>query len=286
VLCLAVVLLAAAWLSNQLIGPLRALTTGVARFGQGDYGARVRVRTADEIGRLCAAFNEMAGDIAAKTSALDAKNRENEDLLLNILPPQIADRLRGGEQSIADGFASVSVMFADIVGFTDLSSRMPPHELVGLLNGLFTRFDQAAQELGVEKIKTVGDAYMAVCGLPIEIPDHVERMVQMAVRLVHITREHALLHNVPLQLRVGIHAGNVVAGVIGRTKYIYDLWGDTVNLASRMESGGLAGAIQVTRPVYEKVRDKYPFEARGLIQVRGRGEIEAWFLKLVDSPAP
>lgn len=285
VLSLLVVLLLSAWLSRQLLGPLRALTEGVERFGRGDHTARVKVRSADEIGRLCAAFNDMAGDISAKTTALDAKNRENEELLLNILPQQIADRLRGGEQAIADGFADVTVIFADIVGFTDLSTRMPPQRLVALLNGLFSRFDQAAQELGVEKIKTVGDAYMAVCGLPVEVPDHIERAVQLAVRMVHITREHGLASNLPLQLRVGVHSGSVVAGVIGRTKYIYDLWGDTVNLASRMESGGQAGAIQVTRPVYERMRDKYPFESRGTISVKGRGEIEAWMLRLVETPA-
>jgi class 3 adenylate cyclase len=157
---------------------------------------------------------------------------------------------------------------------------MPPQEVVMLLNGLFTRFDAAAQELGIEKIKTVGDAYMAVCGLPTPVDNHVERMVRMAIRMVHITREHALEHKASLRIRVGINTGPVVAGVIGKSKYIYDLWGDTVNLASRMESVGIPDSIQVTRPVYEQVKDMFVFEPRGSIEVKGKGQVEAWVLRL------
>jgi class 3 adenylate cyclase len=276
----AVVVVTGAWLSRSLLGPLRELTAGVERFAGGDYGAHVTVRTQDEIGALCAAFNGMVDELRDKNAVIEEKNRENEELLLNVLPAPIANRLREGEASIADGFANVTVLFADIVGFTEMSSEMPPQNVVALLNGLFTRFDVAAQELGIEKIKTVGDAYMAVCGLPEPNADHTERMVRMAIRMVHITREHALENRVALQLRVGVNSGPVVAGVIGKSKYIYDLWGDTVNLASRMESGGLPGAIQVTRPIFEQLKDKFAFEARGPIEVKGKGEVEAWLLRL------
>ena len=149
-----------------------------------------------------------------------------------------------------------------------------------LLNGLFTRFDVAAHELGIEKIKTVGDAYMAVCGMPEPVANHAERMVRMAIRMVHITREHALEHNVSMKLRVGINSGPVVAGVIGKSKYIYDLWGDTVNLACRMESGGMPNSIQVTRRVYETLKDEFVFEPRGEIEVKGKGSVEAWLLRV------
>jgi len=152
--------------------------------------------------------------------------------------------------------------------------------VVTLLNGLFSRFDEAARELGIEKIKTVGDAYMAVCGLPVPVPDHAARMVRMAIRMVHITREHAMEHKAAMKLRVGVNTGPVVAGVIGKSKYIYDLWGDTVNLASRMESGGVPDTIQVTRPVYEKLKDLFVFEPRGEIEVKGKGNVEAWLLKM------
>ncbi len=279
-LALLIVLATGAWLSGSLLGPLRELTAGVRRFAAGDYTTQVPVRTRDEIGQLCSAFNGMVDELRDKNVVIENKNRENEELLLNVLPAPIANRLRGGEQGIADGFAEVTVVFADLVGFTAMSSEMPPGDVVSLLNGLFTRFDEAAHDLGIEKIKTVGDAYMAVCGMPVQVPDHAARMVRMAIRMVHITREHAMEHKVAMKLRVGINSGPVVAGVIGKSKYIYDLWGDTVNLASRMESGGLPDMIQVTRPVYEKLKDEFVFEARGEIEVKGKGNVEAWLLKM------
>jgi HAMP domain-containing protein len=196
------VVLMAGWLSRSLLGPLRELTAGVKRFAAGDYQAHVPVRTKDEIGQLCFAFNGMVEDLRDKNVIIENKNRENEALLLNVLPAPIANRLRGGEASIADGFAEVTVSFADLVGFTELTSDMPPQDVVTLLNGLFTRFDVAANDLGIEKIKTVGDAYMAVCGLPVPVDNHAERMVRMAIRMVHITREHAMEHNVTMKLRV------------------------------------------------------------------------------------
>jgi class 3 adenylate cyclase len=279
-IALVAVLVIGAWLSRSLAGPLVDLTAGVRRFAAGHYDVKVSARTSDEIGQLCLAFNGMVDEIRAKNEVIEIKNRENEELLLNVLPAPIANRLRGGEQSIADGFAEVSVAFGDLVGFTALSSEMPPQNVVALLNGLFTRFDQAAQELGIEKIKTVGDAYMAVCGLPHPVADHADRMVRMAIRMVHICREHALENQVPFRMRIGINSGPVVAGVIGRSKYIYDLWGDTVNLASRMESAGVADSIQVTRSIYEQLKDRYAFEPRGPLEIKGKGQVEAWLLRV------
>jgi class 3 adenylate cyclase len=277
---LLVVVVVGAWLSRSLAGPLAELTAGVRRFAAGDYNVKVAARSQDEIGQLVTAFNGMVDELHAKNDMIEAKNRENEELLLNVLPAPIANRLRGGEQSIADGFAEVTVAFADLVGFTAISSEMPPQEVVALLNGLFSRFDQAAHELGIEKIKTVGDAYMAVCGLPHPVDDHAERMVRMAIRMVHICREHAMEYRVPFRLRIGINSGPVVAGVIGRSKYIYDLWGDTVNLASRMETAGLPDSIQVTRSVYERLKDKFAFEPRGALDIKGKGPVEAWLLRI------
>lgn len=270
----------AAWLSRVLLGPLRELTAGVKSFAAGDYGARVPVRTRDEIGQLCLAFNGMVEDLRHKNTVIENKNCENEELLLNVLPAPISNRLRAGEAGIADGFSEVTVAFADLVGFTALTSEMPPQEVVTFLNGLFTRFDVAATDLGIEKIKTVGDAYMAVCGLPEPVATHTERMVRMAIRMVHITREHAMEHNISMKLRVGVNCGPVVAGIIGKSKYIYDLWGDTVNLASRMESGSIPDAVQVTRAVYEQLKHQFVFEPRGPIEVKGKGKVEAWLLRL------
>jgi class 3 adenylate cyclase len=210
---------------------------------------------------------------------VDRLRRENERLLLNILPSSIAGRLRLGEEHIADRFEEVTVLFADIVGFTELGSSMPAHTLVELLNDLFSRFDLAARELGIEKIKTIGDAYMAVCGLPEVCSDHTERMMSMALKMMQIAHEFRENHGTLIRLRIGINTGPVVAGVIGRNKFIYDLWGDTVNLASRMESYGVPDTIQVTRPVFDCLSGQYPFEARGLIEVKGKGAVETWILR-------
>jgi adenylate cyclase len=209
---------------------------------------------------------------------IDRLGRENERLLLSILPVSIADRLKSGEERIADRFEEATVLFADIVGFTELAASMPAHVLVDRLNDLFTRFDLAAEKLGIEKIKTIGDAYMAVCGLPEPCADHTDRMLTMALRLMQIAREFSEDLDKPFRLRIGINSGPVVAGVIGRNKFIYDLWGDAVNLASRMESHGLPDTIQVTRSVIENLRDLYPFERRGYVEVKGKGAIETWTL--------
>jgi len=281
--CRGLVLLAvastAAWLSRVLLGPLRELTAGVKSFAAGDYGARVPVRTRDEIGQLCLAFNGMVEDLRQKNTVIENKNCENEELLLNVLPARLPTGcvlVRRGSRTVSE----VTVAFADLVGFTALTSEMPPQEVVTFLNGLFTRFDVAATDLGIEKIKTVGDAYMAVCGLPEPVANHTERMVRMAIRMVHITREHAMEHNISIKLRVGVNCGPVVAGIIGKSKYIYDLWGDTVNLASRMESGSIPDAVQVTRAVYEQLKHQFVFEPRGPIEVKGKGKVEAWLLRL------
>jgi adenylate cyclase len=211
---------------------------------------------------------------------IDRLHRENERLLLNILPAPIAERLKSGDEHIADKFAEVTVLFADIVEFTKLAASMAAPSLVEWLNDLFTRFDLAANELGIEKIKTIGDAYMAVCGLPEVCEDHSERVLQLAQRLIRIAREFSAERGTSLHLRIGVNAGPVVAGIIGRRKFIYDLWGDTVNVASRMESHGVADAIQVTRPVFERLHDRYSFEARGSIEVKGKGQVEAWLLRV------
>ena len=158
------------------------------------------------------------------------------------------------------------------------SSQISAAKVVEMLNGLFIRFDQAAGELGIEKIKTIGDCYMAVCGLPKPCADHTDRMARMALRMVEATRLYGQEKGLNLQLRIGLNSGPVVAGVIGVTKFIYDLWGDTVNLASRMESTGVPGGIQVTRSVYERLKDNFEFENRGTVQVKGKGETEVWLL--------
>ena len=210
--------------------------------------------------------------------ALKFQQEQSEKLLLNILPKPIAERLKAKQSTIADSFADVSVLFADIVGFTELSARMSPTELVKRLNVIFSHFDQLAENYGVEKIKTIGDAYMVVGGLPMPRDDHAEAIAQMALGMQAKIAKLCADTGEKLAIRVGINSGPVVAGVIGVSKFTYDLWGDTVNVAARMEATGFAGRIQVTDVTYELLKDKYLCEKRGVIQVKGKGNMMTYWL--------
>ena len=209
---------------------------------------------------------------------LRIERAQSEKLLLNILPVPIADRLKRGESTIADGFADVTVLFANLVGFTAMSSQISATRLVQSLNRLFSAFDSLAIDLGVEKVKTIGDAYMVVGGLPIPQPDHADRIVDMAVGMLGVIETHNATADKPLGLRIGINTGPVVAGVISTTKFAYDLWGDAVNVASRMESTGISGRIQVSPSTYALVQGDHSFEPRGEIEVKGKGKMQTYFL--------
>jgi class 3 adenylate cyclase len=210
---------------------------------------------------------------------LAGENARSERLLLNILPAKISNRLKGEDKSIADGFADVTVLFADIVGFTELSQKLTPDRLVEILNHIFSGFDDLAERFGLEKIKTIGDCYMVAAGLPEVCADHAEAIARMALGMrSELERVNRLIGH-SLRIRIGIHSGPVVAGVIGKRKFIYDLWGDTVNTASRMESSGVAEEIQVTRAVYERLVGKFEMEPRGTIHVKGKGDMETYLLK-------
>jgi class 3 adenylate cyclase len=204
--------------------------------------------------------------------------RENERLLLNILPEPIAQRLRDGEPLIADRFDDVTLMFADIVEFTRLSSSLSPAELVGVLNEVFTVFDELVERYGLEKVKTIGDAYMVVGGMPERSDDHTVRVAAMALDLADCVGRIEAARRLGIAFRIGIHCGPVVAGVIGTKKFIYDVWGDTVNLASRMESLGVPGRVQVTHAVKERLDGEFLCEARGLLDVKGKGPTPTWFI--------
>lgn len=206
------------------------------------------------------------------------QQEQSEKLLLNILPKPIAERLKAQQTTIADSFAEVSVLFADIVGFTELSARMSPTELVKRLNVIFSHFDQLAEKYGVEKIKTIGDAYMVVGGLPTPRSDHAEAIALMALGMQAKIAKLSAETGEKLAIRIGINSGPVVAGVIGVSKFTYDLWGDTVNVAARMEATGFAGRIQVTDVTYELLKDQYLFESRGKIHVKGKGEMRTYWL--------
>jgi class 3 adenylate cyclase len=223
-------------------------------------------------------FINVYGTDVTAVRELEVAHRENMRLLLNILPEPIADRLRRGEPLIADRHDDVSLLFADIVGFTGMSSNMDAAELVTTLNDVFSVFDALVDASGLEKIKTIGDAYMIVGGMPEWQPDHLERMAALALRLADEVGRHEAARRLGIQFRIGIHTGPVVAGVIGTKKFIYDVWGDTVNVASRMESTGEPGRIQVTGAVEARLRERFELETRGMVDVKGKGAMTTYYL--------
>ncbi len=210
---------------------------------------------------------------------LGFEQARSEKLLLNILPKSIANRLKNNDMRIADSHEEVTILFADIVGFTKMTTSMPPAELVDLLSQIFSRFDALADTLGLEKIKTIGDGYMVIGGAPAARPDHASVIAKLALEMQKdLTAFNAQTGN-KLQMRIGISTGPVVAGVIGTSKFAYDIWGDPVNMASRMEKTGVPGKIQVSDVTYQLLKDAYQFESRGLIEIKGKGEVNTYFLE-------
>ena len=222
------------------------------------------------------------------------EQKASERLLLNVLPHSIAERLKGRPEVTADGFAEViadnfadvTVLFADIAGFTKFSEDVSPEVLVEVLNDIFTRFDSIAGNCGLEKIKTIGDAYMAAAGLPVPVADHAIRAAHMALDMIAAMDRLNEQSRYKLKVRIGISTGAVVAGVIGKRKFVYDLWGDVVNTASRMESHGVAGRIQVTDSTRQRLSGPFLLEKRGAIDVKGKGEMHTWFLNGRKSSYP
>jgi len=209
---------------------------------------------------------------------LEREKKRSETLLLNILPQSIVDRMRNGEMTIADQIAEATILFCDVVGFTALSQDLTPERTIDFLSRIFSAFDRLAAEFGVEKIKTIGDAYMVAAGVPQAQADHAERIVALAPRMLDAVAEVAGATALDLQARIGIHTGPIMAGVIGTHKFVYDVWGDTVNTASRMESHSLPGHIQLSAATRAALGERFPLRPRGVIEVKGKGVMETWFL--------
>jgi adenylate cyclase len=233
------------------------------------------VRTFDVLNIIAVAF------VTTMLLVVFARGRETaqarvEALLLNVLPEEIAQRLQAEPNAIADHFEEASILFADVVDFTPLASRLDAREVVGMLDRLFTAFDELVDRHEVEKIKTIGDCYMVAAGVPSPRPDHAQALAGLALEMKDCA--HTCLPGSDLRLRIGISSGPVVAGVIGRRRFLYDLWGDTVNMASRMESHGISDEIQITRPTWELLEGEFVTEPLGLVAVKGKGEVETWRL--------
>ncbi|WP_254174276.1 adenylate/guanylate cyclase domain-containing protein [Planktothrix pseudagardhii] len=287
----------ARWIST----PILRLSQASQAIASGELDQTIPVESIQELGILAHSFNTMTQQLKASFHELEKTNAEleqrveertadlrlekerSEQLLLNILPEAIAEQLKQDTKAIASAIEEVTILFADIVGFTPLSSKVPPIELVGVLNEMFSIFDNLAEQNGLEKIKTIGDAYMVVGGLPLPKPNHAEAIADMALGMqAAMSQFQAPLERFNIgsqfQIRIGINTGSVVAGVIGIKKFIYDLWGDAVNIASRMESSGEPGRIQVTEATYERIKDQYHFEKRGKISIKGKGEMTTYWL--------
>ena len=279
-------------LGVTLIAPVLRLRDDLIAAGEAlsKNGDRVKfyslsVRRHDELGEVMLAFNQMFNRVSTEIhqrqqaeQILSAEQKKSEQLLLNILPATIAQKLKEGNNNIADGFAAVTILFADIVGFTELSEKISPTELVNLLNEIFSGFDELTDRYCLEKIKTIGDAYMVVGGLPNPRQDHADAIAEMALDMQQIIADFNANHNMQLSIRIGINTGPVIAGVIGRKKFIYDLWGDAVNTASRMESHGIPDTIQITESTYNYLKSKYILNPRGTIIIKGKGEMKTYFL--------
>lgn len=215
---------------------------------------------------------------------IEKERAKSDRLLLNVLPRAVADRLRAGERTIVDSFPDATVVFADIVSFSRFAARNSPGRTVQLLNDLFSAFDRIAEQLLLEKIKTIGDSYMLVGGVPLSRPDHAEACATAALEMLEAIRVFNRRHNLDWAIRIGMHSGPVVAGIIGTKKFAYDLWGDTVNIASRMESQGMPGRIQLTNRTKDRLEGRFDFEPVGRIEIKNVGPMETFFL--AKKPAP
>ena len=240
---------------------------------------RARVTSALEKKRLRDLDRLRFAQLQAEKELVEREKEKSEKLLLNILPGAIAGRLKSGEKTIANGHEIVSVMFADLCGFTALSRKTNPANLVEMLNSIFTAFDLIVEKHGVEKIKTIGDCYMMVGGLPTHRDDHAQVVADAALEMVAALEQLNQVNGTDLKMRVGIHTGPVVAGVIGKIKFTYDLWGDTVNVASRMESSGLPGMVHLSEQTQEALKGKFLLEERGFVECKGLGQVKTFFLK-------
>lgn len=268
------------WLLERFVlARMSRLSAEVVALGEGeDLSRRITGSGQDEIGQLSDAINRMLTTHEDLHVLLEQEKGKSERLLHNVLPDAIATRLKENSGVIAESYAEVTILFADIVDFTTMSTQVSPEQLVNMLNEVFSAFDQLAEKHGLEKIKTIGDAYMVVGGLPEKRQDHAEAVARMALDMLSVLQDISQARGQCLQVRIGINTGPVVAGVIGTKKFLYDLWGDTVNTASRMESTGSPGRIQVTESTSQRLGDSFHFEAMGERDIKGKGRIPVFLL--------
>lgn len=287
-------------LRQRVLAPIEVMASTAKRVSDGDMSARANVSGASEIANFSRTFDHMVDSVSShlkevekgrqkltsQTLELEEQQSNNERLLLNVLPASIADRLKNGEKKIADSFPEVSVLFSDIVGFTEMSARVGAKQIVDMLNEVFGMLDELANDHAIEKIKTIGDCYMVVAGVPDRSPIHAQQIANFALDAQELLGEYSRKSGRDILMRTGIHTGTVVAGIVGTSKFAYDLWGDVVNIASRMEATSEPGLIQVSDAVHVRLQDDYHFRSRGEIQIKAKKDpMHTWYLTGRDSKA-
>ena len=282
-LLMLLVTLLAMGLAHLFVKPINQLIQSARRVEAGQLDTIALIETDDEFGELARSFNAMVHSLRAQTNLVEEKNQENEQLLLSIFPAAIAKRLKRGEKNIAESASNVSVLFSDLNGFSKLSDSLSAQECVALLNELVTAFDEAADRHGMEKIKTIGDSYMAVCGLSVPYLDHDKRAIDFALDMLSVVRRFNHERGFQLNVSVGINSGDVVAGIVGSNKFIYDVWGDTINIASALKTACPPGAILISEDVYARLGDIYDFKVFEAMVENGKGPLKAWQLTAVRS---
>jgi len=266
------------WVSRLLAGPINHLIAGTKRVAAGEKDVQVKVESQDEIGNLTETFNSMAGSIDEKDRLIQKEIEENNRLLLNILPEPVAKRMRSGEENIADSFANVTIIYVEIEGFAELSDNSTANQSMKLLNELIVAFDETAEQFGVEKLKTIGSSYIAVCGLSIAREDHTKRAVDFSLALLKLINILNQKQGSNLGLDIGVHSGPVVAGIIGKSKFIYELWGETMNIATLIHTSDDTNIIQVSESVYKSLQGMYDFKPVNDFTLKGKGNIPVWSL--------
>ncbi|BFM38878.1 cyclase, putative [Synechocystis sp. LKSZ1] len=277
-LMLLVTLIAMA-MAYLFVKPINRLIESARKVAAGELTAIAPLETEDEFGELAKSFNAMVRSLRTQTNLVEQKNQENEQLLLSVFPAAIAKRLKRGEKDIAEDVSNVAVLFSELTGFSKLSASLTAYEIVAILNDLVTAFDEAAERYGMEKIKTIGDSYLAVCGLSVPYLDHDKRAIDFALEMLAIIRRFNHERDFQLNIRIGINSGDVVAGIVGRNKFIYDVWGDTINLANALRAVCPPGSILVAQGVHHRLHDLYEFEAMGELVANGKTKLNAWRLK-------
>jgi class 3 adenylate cyclase/HAMP domain-containing protein len=276
----------------RLLRPIEILANIANQIAAGDRAARSNIQGKDELATFAATFDAMAESVERhvtevesaretlqeQAESLEAERHRSEKLLLNVLPAAIADRLKDGEHNIAESYPEVTVLFSDIVGFTAMSQQIGAKQVVDMLNDVFGLLDKLAIKHGIEKIKTIGDCYMVVAGIPDRCPTHAQQIADFAMDMQQTLAEYSERSGRTLSMRTGMHTGTVVAGIVGSSKFAYDLWGDVVNVASRMESTSEPGRIQASDSVRVRLADDYDFEPRGDIDIKGKGIMHTWYL--------